>query len=172
MTNNKQISECQTHTFNLSYIFLLWEDEGQPARLLWGRWWLRTVRFGLGTWGPPCVCVSCSVLSDSLWPHGLKGSSVHEILQARILDWVAIPFSRGSSQPKDRTQVSCITGRFFTIWATRDCPPYWWYHFRLPPAAISDAPHSHQYLMSSVSLSLLLLLLLSRFSCVRLCATP
>ena len=50
----------------------------------------------------------------------LQGSSVHEILQARILVWVAIPFSRGSSQPKDQTQVSCIAGRFFTIWATRE----------------------------------------------------
>ena len=40
------------------------------------------------------------------------------ILQARILEWVAMPSSRGSSQPKDRTQVSCIAGGFFTIWAT------------------------------------------------------
>ena len=45
----------------------------------------------------------------------LPGSSIHEILQARILEWVAIPFSRGSSQPRDQTQVSCISGRFFTI---------------------------------------------------------
>ena len=42
---------------------------------------------------------------------------VHEILQARILDWVALPFSRGSSQPRDRTQVSHIAGKFFTSWA-------------------------------------------------------
>ena len=42
------------------------------------------------------------------------------ILQARILEWVAIPFSRGSSQLKDRTNVSCIAGRFFTVWATRE----------------------------------------------------
>ena len=40
--------------------------------------------------------------------------TVGEILQARILEWVAIPFSRGSSQPRDRTQVSCIADRFFT----------------------------------------------------------
>ncbi|XDA77321.1 hypothetical protein R6Z07F_007455 [Ovis aries] len=46
------------------------------------------------------------------------GSSVHGILQAKILEWVAIPFSRGSAQPRDRTQVSCIAGRFFTILAT------------------------------------------------------
>ena len=47
------------------------------------------------------------------------GSSVHGILQARILEWVAIPFSKGSSWPKDQTQVSCIAGRLFTIWTTR-----------------------------------------------------
>ena len=42
------------------------------------------------------------------------GSSVHGILQARILEWVAMPSSRGSSQPRDQTQVSCIASRFFT----------------------------------------------------------
>ena len=46
------------------------------------------------------------------------GFSVHGILQARILKWVAIPFSRGSSWPRDWTQVSPTAGRFFTIWAT------------------------------------------------------
>ena len=49
-------------------------------------------------------------------------SKVHGILQARILEWVAFPFFRGSSQPRDRTQVSCITDRFFTTWATREAP--------------------------------------------------
>ena len=52
------------------------------------------------------------------------GSSVHGIFQARILEWVAISFSRGSSQPRDRTQVSCITDRRFSIWATREAPNY------------------------------------------------
>ena len=42
------------------------------------------------------------------------------VLQAVILEWVAMHFSRGSSQPRDQTQVSLITGRFFTIWATRE----------------------------------------------------
>ena len=46
------------------------------------------------------------------------GPSVHGILQARILEWVATPFSRGSSQPRDWTWVSRIVGKFFTIWAT------------------------------------------------------
>ena len=45
-------------------------------------------------------------------------SSGHEILQAGIVEWVAIPFSKGSSQPRDQTHVSLIAGRFFTIWAT------------------------------------------------------
>ena len=48
------------------------------------------------------------------------GSSIHGILQGRILEWVAISFSRGSSQPRDRTQVSCIAGRRFNLWATRE----------------------------------------------------
>ena len=46
--------------------------------------------------------------------------TVHGILQARILEWVAVPFSRGSSQPGDWTQVSHMAGRFFTSWATRE----------------------------------------------------
>ena len=46
--------------------------------------------------------------------------TVHGILQARILEWVAFPFSRGSSQPRHWTQVSCIASRFFTSWATRE----------------------------------------------------
>ena len=48
------------------------------------------------------------------------GYSVHGILQARILERVAVPVSRGSSQPRDRTWVSCIAGRLFTVWATRE----------------------------------------------------
>ena len=54
--------------------------------------------------------------------YSQQGSSVCVILQARIMEWVNIPFSRGSSQLRDPTQVSCrqIVGRFFTVWATRD----------------------------------------------------
>jgi len=50
------------------------------------------------------------------------GSSVHGLLQARKLEWVAILFSRGSSQPRDQTWVSCIAGKFFTVWATSEDP--------------------------------------------------
>ena len=68
--------------------------------------------------------VSCSVMSNSLRPMGCSppGSSVHGILQARMLEWVAIPFSRESSQPRDQTLLSDVAGRFFTIWATREAP--------------------------------------------------
>ena len=64
---------------------------------------------------------SHSVVSDFLQPHGLHS---HGILQARILEWVAFPFSSGSSQPRDQTQVSHIEGRFFTSWATREAQKY------------------------------------------------
>ena len=68
-----------------------------------------------------CVLVTelCLTLCDPM-DYRFPGSSVHETLQARILEWVAISFSRGSSQPRNRTQVSCIVGRFLTIWATRE----------------------------------------------------
>ena len=49
---------------------------------------------------------------------------LHGILQARILEWVASPFSRESSPPRDQTQISCIAGKFFTVWDTREVPIY------------------------------------------------
>ena len=60
------------------------------------------------------VTQSCPTLCD-LMDYSLPGFSVHEISQVRILKWVAISFSRGSSWPRDPTGVSCITGRFFTV---------------------------------------------------------
>ena len=65
------------------------------------------------------VTQPCPTLYDPM-DCSLPDSSVHGIFQARILEWVTIPFSRGSFQPRDRTQISCIAGRFFTIWATRE----------------------------------------------------
>ena len=66
--------------------------------------------------------LSLLVMSDSLWPHDY---TVHGILQARILEWVAFPFSTGSSQSSNQTQVSHIAGGFFTSWATREAQKYW-----------------------------------------------
>ena len=65
---------------------------------------------------------SCSVVSDICDPVDCcpPGSSAHGILQERILVWVAISFSRGSSWLRDRTQVSCIADRRFNLWATRE----------------------------------------------------
>ena len=69
------------------------------------------------------AAVNCWVEANSLWSHGLRslpGSSVHGILQARLLECVAIFSSRRSSPPRDWTWVSCIAGRFFTSWATKE----------------------------------------------------
>ena len=65
------------------------------------------------------VIQSCRTLCDPM------DYTVYGILQATIPEWVAFPFSRGSSQPKDWTQVSCIAGGFFTSWATREAQEYW-----------------------------------------------
>ena len=68
----------------------------------------------------------------------LPGSSVHGISQARILEWVAISFSRGSSQTRDRTWVPCIAGKFFTIWAIRGLHSIMY-------ACINTQVHTHIY---------------------------
>ena len=60
------------------------------------------------------VAQSCPTLLDPM-DCSLPGSSVHEIFQARMLEWIAISFPRGSSQPRNRTQVSHIAGRRFTV---------------------------------------------------------
>ena len=75
------------------------------------------------------VCWSSQPLSHSqLFCHPTDcsppGSSVRGILQARILEWVAIPFSRGASWPRDRTCISCIAGGFFTIWSFREADTF------------------------------------------------
>ena len=67
------------------------------------------------------VAQSCPPLCDSM-DCSLPGSSVHGILQAKILEWGAISISRGSSRPRDWTQVSHVEGRHFNLWATREAP--------------------------------------------------
>ena len=62
---------------------------------------------------------SCSSLCNPM-DYSLPGSSIHGISQGRILKWIAISFSRGSSRPRDRTWVSCIAGRHYIVWATRE----------------------------------------------------
>ena len=65
------------------------------------------------------VAQSCPTLYNPM-EHNPPGFSVDGILQARVLRWVAMPFSRGSSRSKDWTQVSCTKSGFFTMWATRE----------------------------------------------------
>ena len=69
------------------------------------------------------VALSCPTLCDPM-DNCLLDSSVHGIFQARVLEWVAISFSRGSSWPRDRTWVSCIVDRHFTVGATREVISY------------------------------------------------
>ena len=65
------------------------------------------------------VAQSCPTLCNPM------DYTVHGILQAKILEWVAVPFSKGSSQPRDQTQVSRIAGRFFTSWDTKEAQEHW-----------------------------------------------
>ena len=77
---------------------------------------------------------SCSVVSNSLWLHGLYSPWNSPDYNT---EWVAFPFSRGSSQPRDQSQVSRIAGGFFTSWATREAQEYWsgW-----PIPSLADLP--------------------------------
>ena len=90
------------------------------------------------------VCVyawvfSCVQLIVTPWTVcSSPGSSVHGVLQTRILEWVTIPFSRTSSQPRDWTWISCTAGRFFTVWATRDA------HVGFP--AYTHTTHHHPFI--------------------------
>ena len=78
-----------------------------------------TCNAGEVKWSEVNVAQSCPTFCDP------TDYTVHGVLQARILEWVAFPFSRGSSQPRDRTQVSQIAGGFFTSWATREAQESW-----------------------------------------------
>ena len=117
------------------YIFFLTYDSHTDVGFLLKRfgsskyttWTLLSV---VSIWGTELIrphesesvsCSACLTLCDII-DCGLPGSSVHEIFQARILEWVVIPFSRGSSQLRDQTWVSCITGGLFTIWAIKEAP--------------------------------------------------
>ena len=86
--------------------------------------------------GSPCLLGGSFASCVQLFRHmgcSMPASSVHGILQAGILKWVAISFSRGSFWPRDQTWVFCIAGRFFTNWAMREAPM---------SLLIRDWPHS------------------------------
>ena len=106
-----------TYMQGTSWETLGWKKHKLESRLKWSE-----------------VAQSCPTLGDPM-DCSLPGSSVHGIFQAIVLEWIAISFSRGSSQPRDRTQVSHIVDRHFTVWATkiagrninnlRYVPPLW-----------------------------------------------
>ena len=85
-----------------------------PCILYIHSWYIKYLKSGI-------FAQSCLTLCDPM-DYSPPGSSVHGILQARILEWVAIPFSRGSSPPRDWTWVSYTAGRSLTIWATKWSP--------------------------------------------------
>ena len=107
---------------SLSDVWIFWHHEENPFRkLAWDQKfsvlykWKRRVKV--------LVTHSCPNSCPTLWDPmdcNLSVSSVHGILQARILQWVAIPSFRGSSWARDWTWISCIAGRFVTTWATRE----------------------------------------------------
>ena len=88
--------------FNISSLFFFFLSE-------W--FWLSFLKI------PVCLVIQlCLTLCETM-DFSLPGSFVHGILQARLLEWVAVPFSIGSSWPRDWTQVSCFWRRFFTVWS-------------------------------------------------------
>ena len=105
-TNNKQVNRC---THNL----IFWSEK------YYEKWvWERDCRKAVGK----LLFFSHWVMSNFLWPHDCSpsGPSDHGISQEKTLEWVAISFSRGSSQPRDWTQVSCISRHILYHWATRE----------------------------------------------------
>ena len=121
--------------FSFTTISNLWWDTLRPCKCpaayplmrFSSHWWfLRDLIFIVVVTIYVCVCIYlskvaqlCPTLCDPM-DCSLPGSTLHGILQARVLEWVAISFSRGSSQPRDQTQVSRIPGRCFNLWATRE----------------------------------------------------
>ena len=103
------------------------------------------------------VAQSCPTLCDPV-DCSLPGSSVHGILQARILEWVAISFSRGSSQPRDQSQVSRIAGRCFTLWLLSFKPTFRLSSFTFIKSLFSSSLLSAIKVVSSAFLELLIFL--------------
>ena len=120
--NRKQdiVFHRSASAYQLQEAVFLWQFGWNFGSVLWFFWSLSnseksTADFG----GKKKVTQSCPTLCNPM-DCGLPGSSVHGILQARILEWVAILSSSGFSQCRDRTWVSCFADRFFTIWATKE----------------------------------------------------
>ena len=106
------------------HVLLQWifPTQGLNPGLLHYRWILYCLSHMIKKiYGGGLVAMSCPTLCNPM-DCSLPGSSVQGIFQTRMLAWVAISFSRGSSWSRDWTWVSCIEGGFFTNWATREAP--------------------------------------------------
>ena len=118
---------CPPTTYDLQHFVVL------CGRLRWcvfsqtgnGHDWATLTFTFHSAWRLVCMIVCVLVTQSCLTLCNPMGYTVHGIPQARILEWVAIPFSKGSSQPRDWTQVSHIAGSFFTSWATREAQCIW-----------------------------------------------
>ena len=121
-----EISQC-CPVISVSSSILYWVIFIQPLNIA-------DVKYG---WNKLCLEILCFLISKvkvlvaqpcltlcDLMDYSPPGSSVHGILQMRILEWVTVPFSRESSRPRDRTWLSCMTGRLFTVWATGEALDY------------------------------------------------
>ena len=121
-TKNKLGRECGEQR-TLSHCW--WECKLVP--LLWKTGWKFLKKLKIELPWKKKKSVSCSVASQLFVLQSMDcsppGSSFHGILQAKILEWVANPFSRGSSWLRNQTQVSCIAGGFFKVWATSSVQP-------------------------------------------------
>ena len=98
-----------------------WPECGENKHLLISFLWRKKTNFMIKV---KVKSLSCFRLWDPM-ACSLPSPSVHGILQARMLEWVAIPFSRGSSQPRDQTQVSLTAGGFLTLWASSSWHRTW-----------------------------------------------
>ena len=112
--NKKKGSQCSSTKFWQSWTGYYGNSESEFCCQMWSGHCLHT-QYVTAYKVYQCVCV-CMCLVTQLC---LTLCVPMEITQAKILEWVATPFSRGSSQFRDRTQVSCMAGGFFTSWATR-----------------------------------------------------
>ena len=103
---------CAVHWMDLE-IVILSEISQRKTNIIWHHLYVESKE------SESEVAQSCLTLCDPV-DCSLPGSSIHGIHQGRILEWVAISFSRGSSRPRYQTCVSCTAGRHFTLWATRE----------------------------------------------------
>ena len=119
--NNLFTRHSNRFKYQYNFCSLLWLLMRTVIMVIWENGLFResAVRRGQILTAKSLVTQSCPTLCNPM-DCNLPGSSHHGIFQKRVLEWVAISFSRGSSQPRNQTWVSCFAGRYFIIWAIRE----------------------------------------------------